>query len=148
MIRTTTLGDLTALVQIETSSFDKSSFAMSRQNFIYHINKKALLFVYEIDDVLAGYILIFARKNSSKARIYSVAVKESFRGQGIATALFEKAISYAKEEGKNLITLEVRADNEKAIKLYEKFGFATQKRLKNYYPDDMDALSMQLTVNP
>ncbi|MDR3346522.1 MAG: ribosomal protein S18-alanine N-acetyltransferase [Campylobacteraceae bacterium] len=147
MIRTTTLGDLTALMQIETNSFDRSSFAMSRQNFIYHINKEAVLYVYEADDTLAGYILVFVRKNSPKARIYSVAVKESYRGQGIATALFEKAISYAKETAKDTITLEVRADNENAIKLYKKLGFKTQKRLKGYYPDKMDALTMELFLN-
>jgi ribosomal-protein-alanine N-acetyltransferase len=142
MIRTAVLGDLTALMQVETNSFDGSSFAMSRQNFIYHI-KKSPLFVYEIDNKIAGYILVFLRKDSFRARVYSVAVKENFRGQGIAAALFEKAISYAKKEGKSVIKLEVRAVNEKAIKLYKKLGFKTQKKLKAYYPDDMDALVMQ-----
>ncbi|MDR3177882.1 MAG: ribosomal protein S18-alanine N-acetyltransferase [Campylobacteraceae bacterium] len=142
MIRVAGLKDLDDLREIESESFDSDSFAMSRRNFIYHI-KKNPLFVYEKDKKICGYILFFLRKNSKKARVYSIAVSEKSRGEGIASKLLEKCFSHASQSGKNLITLEVRADNKNALKTYEKLDFIRVKTLKAYYPDKTDALVMQ-----
>ena len=44
-------------------------------------------------------------------------------GQGVASALTEKILAFAKENGFEQLNLEVRSDNERAIRLYRKFGF-------------------------
>lgn len=52
-----------------------------------------------------------------------ISVLKEYWGRGIATALLEKLISWAKEKGIKKINLDVFENNEGAIKLYKKFGF-------------------------
>ena len=55
--------------------------------------------------------------------INDVYVKESFRGNGFATALLEQALNELKEKEYDEVRLNVYSSNEHAIKLYEKLGF-------------------------
>jgi [ribosomal protein S18]-alanine N-acetyltransferase len=43
-----------------------------------------------------------------------------------------------KERGVECATLEVRASNEAAIRLYEGLGFVQSARRKGYYPDNRE----------
>ena len=52
-----------------------------------------------------------------------ISVLKEYWGRGIATTLLEKLISWSKETGIKKINLDVFENNERAIKLYEKFGF-------------------------
>ena len=44
-------------------------------------------------------------------------------GRGVGSALMEEVIAHARAQGVEIIELEVRSDNPRAIRLYEKFGF-------------------------
>lgn len=43
--------------------------------------------------------------------------------EGIGLGVLEKLIAFARNNGIEQLELEVRSDNERAIHLYEKFGF-------------------------
>ena len=45
-------------------------------------------------------------------------------GKGIGTALAEKVLTFARENGFEQVFLDVRSDNTRAIHLYEKLGFS------------------------
>ena len=80
-----------------------------------------------------------------EAHIVNVAVREDRRRQGIARELVKRLLEASKESGMKTASLEVRAGNEGAIKLYENLGFVTTNRRKRYYPDNReDALVMWL----
>lgn len=49
----------------------------------------------------------------------------AYRGQGLGRALLSTCLAKAGIQGITRVELEVRADNERAIRLYEKCGFAT-----------------------
>ncbi len=51
-------------------------------------------------------------------------VKREYRGKGVGMALMEAAIQFARERGMSRITLLTDSDNEKAIRFYERHGFA------------------------
>lgn len=52
--------------------------------------------------------------------------------------------AHAEENGSTSVVLEVRENNERAIRLYERFGFSQVGRIANYYPEDkQDALVMR-----
>ncbi len=53
-------------------------------------------------------------------------VLASHRGAGIGAALLERCIALAKAAGLTRIELEARSENERAIRLYQKFGFQTE----------------------
>jgi len=80
-----------------------------------------------------------------EAHIINVAVLPEYRRNGIAKKLMVELLVRAKEKGAVCSTLEVRAGNEPAIKLYEGFGYVTVGRRKAYYHDNKeDALVMWL----
>ena len=56
---------------------------------------------------------------------FGISVVRSRWGEGIGTQLMERVIDFAKENGFEIIDLEVRSDNGRAIRLYRKFGFRT-----------------------
>ena len=66
------------------------------------------------------------------------------RRQGVGEKLLREAI-VALPKTVNSIVLEVRSQNEPAIKMYEKMGFVTLGKRKNFYsfPED-DAIVMEL----
>ena len=42
---------------------------------------------------------------------------------GVGTALMEALLAFARKNGIEQLELEVRSDNDRAIRLYERFGF-------------------------
>lgn len=53
----------------------------------------------------------------------SITVIKDYWGRGIGSRLMEMMIDFAGSVGIEILYLEARADNERAIKLYEKYGF-------------------------
>ena len=75
--------------------------------------------------------------------ITKIAVLPAFRRQKIAARLLQVFFDFAKAHELRFITLEVRASNDAAIALYQKFGFAEVGCRKNYYEKPKeDALIM------
>ncbi|MGH8004111.1 MAG: ribosomal protein S18-alanine N-acetyltransferase [Limisphaerales bacterium] len=66
-------------------------------------------------------------------QLASVAVKETFRRQGVARRLIAEMVRLGREEGAREIWLDVRESNAAARRLYEKLGFTEVYRRKNYY---------------
>lgn len=64
-------------------------------------------------------------------KILSIAVRKNFRGQGLGRELLNQAIQLLIGEGKSLVRLEVRPDNQAAIRLYESLGFRMIGRLRD-----------------
>lgn len=70
--------------------------------------------------------------------ITNVAVFPEHRKKGVATALLLKLFSFAKENNLSFISLEVRESNHNAISLYEKMGFLTEGKRKNFYTSPLE----------
>lgn len=78
------------------------------------------------------------------ADILNVCVAPAARRRGIAEALMRELEARLIPKGVEQITLEVRASNEAAIRLYEKLGYAQVGVRKGYYEKPReDALIMQ-----
>ena len=63
----------------------------------------------------------------------NIAVHPDFRRKGIAEALVAALVDELKKLESHCLTLEVRASNEPAQKLYEKLGFSQIGRRPKYY---------------
>lgn len=80
-----------------------------------------------------------------EAHITTVAVRKDLRGQGLGERMMVELLGLAQEAGMLCSTLEVRAGNDAAIKLYEKLGYVRSAVRKGYYPDNReDAVIMWL----
>ncbi len=82
-------------------------------------------------DTVAGYV--GSQTVLGETDMMNIAVHPDFRRQGIAEALVNALVDALKERDSHCLTLEVRASNVPAQKLYEKLGFVTIGRRKNYY---------------
>jgi len=63
----------------------------------------------------------------------SITVLKEYWGKGIGSALMERIISFSRDAGYKSIFLDVRADNERAVALYSKFGFREIGQYKDYF---------------
>jgi ribosomal-protein-alanine N-acetyltransferase len=82
---------------------------------------------------------------AGEAHITNIAVREKHRRRGIGEALLIGIIELAIELGAHLVTLEVRASNSDAQKLYAKYGFVRVGRRRGYYTDNgEDAVLMSI----
>lgn len=82
-----------------------------------------------------------------EADIMNIAVKTSYRKQGIASLLLKKLIDICKNNNINSINLEVNEENFPAINLYKKYEFLEIGRRKNYYDGKFDAILMKKNIN-
>lgn len=76
-------------------------------------------------------------------------VLPEYRGRGVGCQLLEASIAKAWKKGITRIELEVRADNERAIRLYEKFGFVHEARKRQAMRFDgvyYDTIQMSLVA--
>lgn len=70
-----------------------------------------------------------------EAHITLLAVHPHYQRQGLGQALLLALLTLACDRGLERATLEVRAANQPALNLYQKFGFKTAGRRRGYYKD-------------
>ncbi len=89
---------------------------------------------------LREYIISFAGfwMMPEEAHVTTIAVRETYRHQGIGELLFISIIDLATELNAHLITLEVRASNTAAQSLYFRYGFTQTGLRRGYYTDNKE----------
>ena len=95
-------------------------------------------------DELVGYADIAV--SSQESEIMSVGVREAHQGKGIGYALLREMLAASDAAGAPRVLLEAKADNEKAIALYERNGFSIVGHRPNYYALGVDAVLMERHV--
>ncbi|WP_235580197.1 GNAT family N-acetyltransferase [Rhodanobacter sp. Soil772] len=137
-VRRAASSDLDDLVALEQRSFN--SDRLSRAQYRRHLDSdSALVLVASANHRhFLGNAVLFFRKGSGAARLYSLATQPEARGQGVGAALLEAAAEVARRRGCRALRLEVRADNHSAIKLYERLGYRRITALAAYYQDGAD----------
>nr|WP_312577027.1 GNAT family N-acetyltransferase [Sedimentibacter sp.] len=110
--------------------FGKNEFHLTVEQEKNHINNvnsdtNTLMILGIIDDKIISVSQI---SGSSRKRIahnseLSISIKKEYWNMGVGSAVMEELINFARKNGAKNINLGVRAGNENAIKLYEKFGF-------------------------
>ena len=78
-----------------------------------------------------------------EGQITNIAVHPDFRRRGLGEKIVSALLKYGSENGINLFSLEVRESNVAAIALYEKLGFVSAGKRKNFYSEPSeDAIVM------
>ena len=130
-----TVGDET-----DNLSFSGDSLKLTleaEEGFIkrFKSNKKNIMLVAEFNGEIVGNASIERNRTprfAHRAEL-SIVVKRDFWGKGIGSRFMEHLISFAKESGVEILYLEARRDNVRAINLYKKFGFESIGVYKNFF---------------
>lgn len=131
MMRRMTLQDIPAVHKLERLCF---SVPWSRGIFEQTAESGLDTFwVLEDDERLRGYACL--RVIAGEGEIQRIGVHPFWRGRGYGRKLMEQMVIFARESGVAEMTLEVRAGNKKAIKLYESCGFVREGVRSGYYKD-------------
>lgn len=90
-----------------------------------------------------GFISGMTKRMKHRARL-AISVLKSEWNKGVGSMLMEKMIEFAKETGAEIIELEVRSDNKRAIHLYEKYGFRRIGTFPGFFKIDGEYIDFEL----
>lgn len=128
--------------ETDNLTFGAGGFPVTVEEEREYIEKKKaddrsiMLSVWEDGKIIGNaHIEALTRRLSHRAGLGVTVLKEAW-GRGIGTALMERLIAYAREHEIEIIELQVRCDNARAIHLYEKFGFEKIGRYPGYMKVD------------
>jgi ribosomal-protein-alanine N-acetyltransferase len=141
-IRKGRLADLDRLVAIENAAFEGDR--LTRRSLRAHLTKSTVSLLVAEAEVggfarVVGYALIAFRSNSKKARLYSIASDPQHR-VGLGRPLLAACEAEAARRGAESLVLEVRADNSRAIAMYEDRHYVKFGTLADYYEDGASAV--------
>jgi ribosomal-protein-alanine N-acetyltransferase len=88
-------------------------------------------FVAEAEGRMLGFSV--GKLVAGVSELESIAVSPESRGRGIGRALLEAVANWAQAKGAARVELEVRASNNRAIKLYEQAGMRREGLRRAYY---------------
>ncbi|WP_428239904.1 GNAT family N-acetyltransferase/peptidase C39 family protein [Gynuella sp.] len=144
-IRAADGSDITGLVRLENMVFDSDRLNARRFRYFLHNDKSEL---WVMGKPVSAYALVMFHRGTGLARLYSIAVHPDNRGQGIASLLLEHIEQRVLARTSLVLRLEVKVDNEAAIRLYQKRGYKKVADLSHYYEDGTDGLKMEKRLQP
>ncbi len=128
----------------------RDGIAFSKKQIAYLLRStRADIYVMRLNGTLAAEAIVLKRKTcrGEVARLYSFAVKPELRGQGLGKKLLLECLEKLRRENIQRVFLEVEADNNIAIALYESLGFCRVALLKSYYGENQDGLKMKFSFS-
>lgn len=136
-------SDLDRIVELEREIFPDDAWPRDKLDDDLRSPYSHFL-VTEEDGEIVGYAIAHFLPGNDVADIHNIAVLDAVRGRGVGSALFDRLVTWCREQGAAAIMLEVRADNEPAQALYASRGFQTIATRAGYYqPVGVDAFVMR-----
>ena len=129
-------ADLDGVLYVEEESFTNP---WTREMYAWELQNRSVCHIYVVrtrERPVVGFCafwLVF-----DEIHINNVAVLPDLRGQGIGTALVRHVLAEGRRLGAARATLEVRASNEGARRLYERLGFHVAARRPRYYSSPVE----------
>lgn len=138
MIRELLEEDLLEVVRLEKELFgdhwDYDDFKKELDSDLSH------MYVLTIDEKIVGYIAITILYE--RVEITDLAIAKDKQRQGYAKLLLDHVTKVAKDQGCEVMSLEVKVTNIPALRLYEGYDFIVMRKRERYYKDGTDAYEM------
>jgi ribosomal-protein-alanine N-acetyltransferase len=134
--RLASADDLNGVLALEQASFNNPT---TREWYEAELKRPEVCFIYVLrtsDHPVAGFCAFWLV--ADQAHINNLAVLPELRSRGLGTQLLEALIAEAAHLGAAELTLEVRASNEPALRLYDRAGFRRAGVRKNYYTSPIE----------
>ena len=145
-----TLADLKDVMELESVSFPTPWSLATYHHELTRNRRSRYLKVWPVPTagdrpataalIAQGGIMLFG----AEMHIVTLAVLPDWRGRSIGEWLLLALLALGRDEGTHTATLEVRASNEIAQRLYRRAGFEAVGYRRRYYPDKEDARILAL----
>lgn len=129
-LRGLTVEALDQLMPIELAAYE---FPWTRGNFVdslavgHHVQG-----LYTLERGLVAYFV--AMQAVDELHLLNLTVAQSEQGQGHGLRLLDELSALARQAALQRLWLEVRQSNERARRIYARYGFAAVGMRKGYYP--------------
>ena len=137
--------DLARVVAVEQTAYNHP---WTLGNFKDALKAGNAAFKLEAGEHLIGYLV--AMQVIDEVHLLNITVAPSFQRQGWAQALLQYLKLWSLQQGAKCLWLEVRQSNDRALKLYQAFGFEQVGLRKDYYPASRtsreSAVVMRMTI--
>lgn len=143
-LREITAADIPQVMELERSAH---SHPWRQSSFEDCLKGRQKCWLAESKENLVGYVVI--THGGGDAELLNISVAPAFQRKGVGQCLLNHAINCVKGKA-DMLFLEVRVSNHKAIQLYSKEGFFEVGQRKNYYPTlngREDALLMAMQID-
>jgi ribosomal-protein-alanine N-acetyltransferase len=130
-LRPMVVADIDEVYALEQSVFPHP---WSRANFVDSLASGYDAWVLREPDegALAGYFLLMHAVDET--HLLDVAVSGARQGSGLGRFLLDRIAARSRAKGMESVLLEVRPSNERALQVYERYGYTQIGRRKGYYP--------------
>jgi len=129
-------SDLQGVLAVEAESFTNP---WTREMYAWELQNRSVCHIYVVrtrECDVAGFCAFWLVLD--EIHINNLAVRPQFRGRGIGTALLHHVLTEARRLGARRATLEVRASNGAARRLYERLGFYVAATRRDYYTNPVE----------
>jgi len=135
--------DMFSVVKLASETLPEN-YNPSLFNYFYETFPDGM-WIAEKSNKIIGFA-IGVKTSEENARILMLAVTEKQRRQNIGTALLKNLLKEFVQHNVRNIELEVRTDNTKAIRFYQKHGFRIVDTIKNFYQNGENAYVMTTVI--
>lgn len=139
--------DLDGVLEVEAESFTNP---WTREMYTWELQRRSECYIYLVrtpEHAVAGFCAFWLVVD--EIHINNVALRPALRGRGLGTALMQQVFAEARRLGARRATLEVRASNSGARRLYERLGFTVAATRRNYYTNPVeDAIILWRELDP
>jgi [ribosomal protein S18]-alanine N-acetyltransferase len=139
-LSTMTVEDLEGVRAVEVAAFDDAWSSVTWREELARDDRRWRVLRLGADTV--GFAGLWLAPDA--AHVLRLAVAPAQRGRGLGGTLLDDLLDRAARAGRRALTLEVRAGNEAAIRLYRRRGFVPHGARPGYYADGEDAVVLWL----
>lgn len=128
--------DLDGVLEVEAESFANP---WTREMYRWELQNPSVCHIYVVrtpECRVAGFCAFWLVYD--EIHINNLAVRPQYRGRGLGTALLQHVLGEAGHLGARRATLEVRASNTDARRLYERLGFYVAGTRPGYYTNPVE----------
>lgn len=123
------VDDLPAVMAIEQSAY---SHPWTLGNFRDSLNPLFEAQCLWLDGELLAYFL--AMRGFNEMHLLNITVAPARQGQGWGHMMLDALALWSRHQGAQWLWLEVRQSNQRALQVYERYGFKPVSIRKDYYP--------------
>jgi ribosomal-protein-alanine N-acetyltransferase len=145
LIRPAALADVVVIAALESRSFHRPGERFDQRRVRQLISHpRFVVEAAERNGAVLGWVagFVWLRGRLPWGRVYAIAVDPQARGQKLGGRLMENMIGVLESRGATRVFLEVRPDNQAALRLYHRLGFVECRSLPNYYGQGLTAIRM------